>query len=531
MSSKKMVVFAAEEMVQRAMWFMDDLYITQEPGGSFSHAGTYNFDVIGYKDHRDIYAPFDCVVKKIHAGESYHNMVIIESAEKVLYADGTYEYMSMAFAHDNDIADLYVGRKIKQGEVFYQTGDYGNSTGVHCHVTCIRGKYKNDMWTKNAEGKYCSLNAICPTKALFVSKKTNVIDTKGLNFKSTTQNKVDKKQIKGAESNKSGTLGKNGGFKWNYNEKTAILTITGSDTGLNGDKTKSSPIKDLNLGTIKKVVFKNCKFKGSLAYLLDFCGSVETVKFQKCDTSKVTNMYRMFFCCSNLKSLDLSGFKTSKVKNMSGMFAGCDSLTKLDLSSFNTSSVTNMAYMFNCRNLKTLNVSGFKTSKVTNMSEMFNGCSSLTSLNLSKWDMSKVKDVNSFFYGCDSLKTLYTPKKMNKKISIELPKKFSDGNGKKYSKITYKHLKKFWFTKCNYSIKFVGNGATSGKMKALTKRSYGKTYTLTKNTYKKKGYKFVGWNTKADGSGTWYKNKAKVKNLTKTDGKTIKLYAQWKKVK
>lgn len=162
---------------------------------------------------------------------------------------------------------------------------------------------------------------------------------------------------------------------------------------------------------------------------------------------------------------------------------------------------------------------------------MFSGCSSLTSLNLSKWDMSKVKDANTFFYACDSLKTLHTPKKMSKNISLELPKKFSDEKGKKYSKVTSKYTKKFWFTSCKYTIKFVGNGATSGKMKAMTKRGYGKTYTLTKNSFKKKGYKFVGWNTKANGKGIWYKNKAKVKNLTKTDGKTIKLYAQWKKIK
>ena len=480
LTSKKIVVFGAENMIQNAMWFMDDLYITQVPGGDFSHAGTYNFDVIGYDGNRDIYAPFDCVIKKI-----------------------------------------------KQGEVFYQTGDYGNATGVHAHVTCIRGKYQNDMWTKTIYGSYCSPNAIHPTMALYISNNTNVVEDKDLAFRIAEKSVIENRNVK----TKSGKLGKNGGFTWKYNTQTGTLTITGSDTGLNGDKTKSSPIKDLNLGTIEKVIFKNCKFKGSLAYLLDFCGSVETVQFKNCDTSKVTSMYRMFFCCSNLKSLDLSGFNTSKVKNMSGMFAGCDKLKKLDLSSFNTSNVTNMAYMFNCRNLKTLNVSKFKTSKVTNMSEMFSGCSSLTSLNLSKWDMSKVKDVNSFFYGCDSLKSVYTPKKMNKKISIVLPKKFSDGNGKKYSKITSKYTKKFLFTKCNYSIKFVGNGATSGKMKTMTKRSYGKTYTLTKNAYKKKGYKFVGWNTKADGSGTWYKNKAKVKNLTKTDGKTIKLYAQWKKIK
>lgn len=33
-------------------------------------------------------------------------------------------------------------------------------------------------------------------------------------------------------------------------------------------------------------------------------------------------------------------------------------------------------------------------------------------------------------------------------------------------------------------------------MKKLTNRQYGKSYTLTANAYKKKGYSFAGWNTK-----------------------------------
>ncbi len=82
-----------------------------------------------------------------------------------------------------------------------------------------------------------------------------------------------------------------------------------------------------------------------------------------------------------------------------------------------------------------------------------------------------------------------------------------------------------------YNVKFNGNGATSGSMKKLTKCSYGKQYKLTANKFKKTGYKFVGWNTKKNGKGKMYKNKAKIKNLTPQNGKTITLYAQWKKIK
>ena len=86
------------------------------------------------------------------------------------------------------------------------------------------------------------------------------------------------------------------------------------------------------------------------------------------------------------------------------------------------------------------------------------------------------------------------------------------------------------WTEHKYTISFQGNGSSSGSMSKMTKLKYSKSYTLTKNAFKKKGYKFTGWNTKADGSGKTYKNAASVSKLTTKDGKTVKLYAQWKKV-
>lgn len=80
-----------------------------------------------------------------------------------------------------------------------------------------------------------------------------------------------------------------------------------------------------------------------------------------------------------------------------------------------------------------------------------------------------------------------------------------------------------------YTIKFNGNGATGGKMSNLSNRKYDKSYKLTANAYKKKGYTFAGWNTKKNGKGKAYKNKATVKNLTSSKGKVITLYAQWDK--
>ena len=52
---------------------------------------------------------------------------------------------------------------------------------------------------------------------------------------------------------------------------------------------------------------------------------------------------------------------------------------------------------------------------------------------------------------------------------------------------------------------------------------------LRKNSYTCKGYVFVGWNTKADGSGTTFTDGQEVLNLTTEDDGIVKLYAQWKK--
>jgi uncharacterized repeat protein (TIGR02543 family) len=84
------------------------------------------------------------------------------------------------------------------------------------------------------------------------------------------------------------------------------------------------------------------------------------------------------------------------------------------------------------------------------------------------------------------------------------------------------------WTPNTYSVAFDGNGADSGSMKTKD-YNYGKSYTLPANKFKRKGYTFVGWNTKKNGKGTTYKNKKEIKNLTTKSGKTITLYAQWKK--
>ena len=136
--------------------------------------------------------------------------------------------------------------------------------------------------------------------------------------------------------------------------------------------------------------------------------NLTTIEFNDCfDTSKVTDMSCMFWCCESLTSLDLSNFNTSQVTVMGSMFDFCESLTSLDLSNFDTSKVTDMSWMFDyCESLASLDLSNFDTSQVTNMCDMFFNCESLTSLDLSNFDTSKVTDMSWMFWCCESLTSL-----------------------------------------------------------------------------------------------------------------------------
>lgn len=75
-----------------------------------------------------------------------------------------------------------------------------------------------------------------------------------------------------------------------------------------------------------------------------------------------------------------------------------------------------------------------------------------------------------------------------------------------------------------YNIRFDGNKASSGSMDAEY-ILYDETKPLAANAYKKTGYTFTGWDTKADGSGKTYHDEDNVLNLA-TNG-VITLYAQW----
>ena len=108
-------------------------------------------------------------------------------------------------------------------------------------------------------------------------------------------------------------------------------------------------------------------------------------------------------------------------------------------------------------------------------------------------------------------------------------RKFADttGNGDKFTLTSEKTIQFKLIIAINTPVDNVIFTPTIIEIKPET-HTYGQPKALAENKYVREGYTFVGWNTKADGSGYFYSDEEEVSNLTTTDGATITLYAQWK---
>lgn len=126
------------------------------------------------------------------------------------------------------------------------------------------------------------------------------------------------------------------------------------------------------------------------------------------DTSKVDDMAYMFQFCSSIESIDLSSFNTSNVKTMRGMFCGCRELERIIFGiDFNASNVTDMSRMFfSCESLKSLDLSTFNASCVLDMTSMFYDCKSLETLDMSSFTSNHVQHMGYMFGFCERLKSI-----------------------------------------------------------------------------------------------------------------------------
>lgn len=125
--------------------------------------------------------PFDGIIKKIYTADA--NEVWIESKEPVEYPDGTIDYMTIMFAHDNDISDLWVEKEMKAGTIFYQEGTKGKAIGNHVHFECGKGKFTGSGWYRDASGAWSIINGKKVTDCLWIDDSYTFKETRGYNFK------------------------------------------------------------------------------------------------------------------------------------------------------------------------------------------------------------------------------------------------------------------------------------------------------------------------------------------------------------
>lgn len=153
-----------------------------------THMDSFAIDNAG-KDYNMeiIYAPFTGIIKKIYSNDA--NEVWLESKDKVEYPDGTIDYLTVMFAHANDVSNLFVGKEIKQGEAFYEEGTKGNATGNHCHIECGKGKFTGNGWHQNSSGYWSINNRKKPEECFWIDDSITILENNNYNFK-----KIEKKK-------------------------------------------------------------------------------------------------------------------------------------------------------------------------------------------------------------------------------------------------------------------------------------------------------------------------------------------------
>ena len=167
-----------------ALFPLEYMNISQGEGGTFSHAGTYNIDFLGWDANGRVYqCPYyaPCTLKCVNTTFAMSDHArTYESVNPVYLADGTLDYLTIVFMHDDN--PVYnVGDIIPQGNLIGHTGTTGpNVTGDHVHMGCGKGTYIG--FTQRASGRWDLSNRTHIYDALYVND-TTIINGYGYNWK------------------------------------------------------------------------------------------------------------------------------------------------------------------------------------------------------------------------------------------------------------------------------------------------------------------------------------------------------------
>lgn len=171
-----------------------------------------------------------------------------------------------------------------------------------------------------------------------------------------------------------------GNVPWEYDERTKTIHLYGGIAG----SVPEAPWKiHSEVETI--IVANEVSLPENSASLFDMAVHLENIEGAgNFNTSKVTNMDRMFASTTALKELDISNWDVSNVTSMGLTFAWMIDLIKLDLSNWDISSVTSMDNIFLwTTSLTELDLSNWDTRN-KNISGLFSDLWSLSSLKLGK---------------------------------------------------------------------------------------------------------------------------------------------------
>lgn len=131
--------------IQNALFPLEDMFVTQGPWEyTYSHDHTYAMDFQGWSNGQrvyqcPVYAPFDCHCV-YHYGSSAP-AIVWTSDNPVNFIDGTIDYCTIQFTHENDSINRHpIGQTKRQGDIISHTGTMG-TTGDHVHIEAKKGTY------------------------------------------------------------------------------------------------------------------------------------------------------------------------------------------------------------------------------------------------------------------------------------------------------------------------------------------------------------------------------------------------------
>ena len=244
--------------------------ITQNYQGNVSHKPNstgyptdYPIDEGCSDQGRDwFYCPCDCVkVMRIYGvGGSGTNTIWMQSTEKVDFADGSKDYVTILVTHpdDDDLQKMSVGQKFYRGEPICREGK-DDCSGYHFHMSAAKGKYKSPGWACNDKNAWVLVNSgttFKPEKLFYVDKTfTKVVNNCGLSFKNLPTTRYYPKYT--GTSTQIDTvllmIGVPSNYRGSWNKRRKIAKVNGIKAYVGSAKQNLELISLAKRGKLKKV--------------------------------------------------------------------------------------------------------------------------------------------------------------------------------------------------------------------------------------------------------------------------------------